>query len=249
MTKYTINKVFEKALPSNIWKIELDSIQPIIAVETRNMDTTEASFHAFDLTGNCLMSPCQADGKEWTLDSVQDGQLILKRIGEHTPIQEGIKIINIERNEVVFTSYEFILLDVYCGFVHARHRSISSGETIAINIHSGKYSPALEHKFEICLNKIQYPITYSPIPQFLKNEDSTGPLWLSKCGQIYLWCYHQKTASGFDLILAISDLNRLLDKQVILNNMNKMIPQPYFQLERQVFFMTFNKREIVSYLV
>jgi hypothetical protein len=49
--------------------------------------------------------------------------------------------------------------------------------------------------------------------------------------------------------LATSNLNQILDQQVILKDMEKMIPQPYFQLGNQVFFMSFNKREIVSYLV
>ena len=249
MTKYTINKVFEKALASNIWKIEVDPMQPLIAVETRDMDSTEATFQVFDLEGNCRMSPCQADGKEWTLDSIQDGHLILKRVGEHTPIQEGIQIIDSSLNKTVFTSYEFILLDVFFRKVHARHRSIASGETIAIDILTGQYSPSPDNKFEICPNKIQYPITYQTKPHFLASEEIEGPIWLSKCATHYLWCYHQANADGYSLILALSDLNRLLDRQVILSQMGKMIPQPYFQMDRQLFFMTFDKREIVSYLV
>ena len=249
MTKYTIKKVFEKAFPTNIWKIEIDTLQSLIAVETRDQESTVASFLAFDFAGNCLMSPCKADGKEWTLDSVQNGHLVLKRIGEHTPIQEGIQIIRIRDNEVVFNSYEFVLLDVYHGFVHARHRSISSGESIVVNLITGTYAPASDQQFDYAPNKLQYPIPYPKKPKFLQDEGLTGPLWLSKCGENYLWCYHQEHNGQFDLILSTSDLNQLLDKQVILQQMDKMIPQPYFQIGNQIFFMSYNKQEIVSYLV
>ena len=249
MTKYTINKIFEKAFPTNIWKIEIDSNKPYVAVETRDVETTLASFFVFDFEGNCLMSPCQADGKEWTLDSIQDGYMILKRIGEQTPVQEGIQIIQILNNEVIFHSYEFVLLDVFSGFIHARHRSISSGESIAIDIHNGEYSSSAERIFDMASNKVQYPVTYQQTPRFLKHEHTVGPLWLSKCGHHFLWCYHKKNKDRFDLCLATSNLNQILDQQVILKDMEKMIPQPYFQLGNQVFFMSFNKREIVSYLV
>ena len=249
MTKYTINKIFEKAFPTNIWKIEVDALQPYLAVETRDVETTVASFFVFDFEGNCLMSPCQADGKEWTLDSIQDGFMILKRVGEQSPVKEGIQIIQILNNEVIFHSYEFILIDVYKNYIHARHRSISSGESLAIDIRTGEYSSAAEHSFDMACNKVQYPVTYSQIPRFLKQEYKSGPLWLSKCGQHFLWCYHKQNKDRYDLCLATSNLNQILDQQVILKDMEKMIPQPYFQLGNQVFFMSFNKREIVSYLV
>ncbi len=249
MTKYTINKIFEKAFPTNIWKIEIDSVKPYVAIETRDVETTLASFFVFDFEGNCLMSPCQADGKEWTLDSIQNGYLILKRIGEQTPVQEGIQIIQIHNNEIIFSSYEFVLLDVFKDYIHARHRSISSGESIAINIKNGEYSSANDIQFDMACNKVQYPVTYQQTPRFLKHEHNIGPLWLSKCGHHFLWCYHKQKNDHFDLCLATSNLNQILDQQVILHDMEKMIPQPYFQLGSQVFFMSFNKREIVSYLV
>ena len=249
MTKYTINKAFEKTLPTNIWKIEVDAIQALIAIETRNLDGSEALFHVFNFQGECVMSSFKSEGKEWTLDSLQDGFLILKRVGEHTPIQEGIQIINSKTQERVFTSYEFILLDVYCHKIHARHRSISSGETISIEISTGKYSPSQEHNFKLCPNRVQYPITYTKVPEFLQNINIEGPLWLNKIGAHYIWSFHEKSEEKHKLILAISDLNQLLDKLVILEDMDRMIPQPYFQIENQVFFMSFNKREIISYLL
>jgi len=249
MTKYTINKIFERSFPANIWKIEIDPVQSLVAVETRDVDSTVASFSVFDFTGKVVKAPCTAEAKEWTLDAIQDGFLILKRIGEHRPIQEGIQIIEIATEQVVFSSYEFILLDVFEDVVHARHRSISSGETILIDIRTGKYAPASDRNFRFASNKIQYPLTYPNKPEFLSNEAIEGPLWLSKCCQHYIWCYHVRNKDNLNLILTLSDLNHKLDRQVIMENMDKLIPQPYFQIDKQLFFMSFNKRDIISYLV
>lgn len=249
MTKYTINKVFEKAFHSNIWKIEVDSKQALIAIETRDLGSTIASFHIFNFQGEPIMTPCIAESKEWTLDSIQNAKLILKRVGEHTPIQEGIKIIDIYTNKEIFQSYEYILLDVFCEYIHARHRSILTGESYLIAIKSGEIKISKNLNLEICLNKIQYPVTYPHTPSFLMEEQITGPLWLCKLEEQYLWCYHQENQQEFNLVLALSNLNQLLAKQVVLIAMDKMIPQPYFKIENQVFLMSFNKREIISYLV
>lgn len=249
MTKYTINKVFERSFPANIWKIEIDPVQSLVAVETRDVDSTIASFSVFDFDGKIIKAPCTAEAKEWTLDAIQDGYLILKRIGEHNPTQEGIQIIEIATERIVYSSYEYILLDVYEGIIHARHRSISGGETIVIDIKTGQQSRAIDKNFQFANNKILYPITYPTKPDFLSHEQIEGPLWLSKCCQHYVWCYHVRNEDNLNLILTLSDLNHKLDRQVIIEDMDKLIPQPYFQIDRQLFFMSFNKRNIISYLV
>ena len=248
MTKYTINKVFERSFPANIWKIEIDPVQPLIAVETAISIAPWLPFRC-STSRKHRKAPCKAEAKEWTLDAIQDGHLILKRIGEHTPIQEGIQIIHIQTEQVIFSSYEFILLDVYDKVVQARHRSITSGETIAIDIYSGTYAPLSDRQLKFVCNKIQYPNTYTGKPLFLAQESITGPIWLSTYKHHYIWCYHVENGDNFNLILTLSDLNHSHDRQVIMENMDKMIPQPYFQIGPQLFFMSFNKREIIAYLV
>jgi len=249
MTKYTTKKVFEKTFSSNIWKIEVDSVSSLIAVETRDLDTTLAEFHVFDLQGNCILSSYSAQEREWTLDSIQNGHLILKKIGENVPIQEGIQIICIQNKQIILTSYDYVLIDVYQDVIHARHRNISAGATVEINILTGSMVPAKDQEFQFALNKIQFPIAYQKVPEFLKPESIIEPLWVSKCGPHYLWCYHKEIDEKFNVIFTLSDLNQILDSKVILQGMEKMIPQPYFQIEQQFFLMSYNKRKIISYLV
>lgn len=164
-------------------------------------------------------------------------------------MQEGIQIICIKTKEVILLSYDYVLLDVYQDFIHARHRNIASGPSVEIDILTGNIEPLQNRKFQFSLNKIQFPIASQYIPEFLKTEPIIEPLWLSKCGEQYLWCYHKKTDEKFNVIFTLSDLNQILDCKVILEGMEKMIPQPYFQIEKQLFLMSYNKRKIISYLV
>lgn len=249
MTKDTINKVFQKAFHSNIWKIEIDSEQSLIATETRDTDTTNPSFYVFDFLGNDRMSPLETNEKEWTLDSIQNGHIVLKCVGEHTPVQEGVQIIRAEDQHVVYFSHQQVLVDTFKNFIVVRHRNIVSGGLLRIDLSSGKTSPYEKSAAILPHNAVRYPVSYPKTPPFLKEDTITRPLWLAKTNDRFIWCHHHRVANTFNLILTLTDLNHILDQQVILSEMEKMIPQPYFQLGNQIFFMSFNKREIMSFLV
>lgn len=249
MTKDTINKVFQKAFQSNIWKIEVDAYQPLLAIETRDPSNTMPQFNVIDVQGNDIMPARALNEKEWTLDSIQNGHLIIKSVGEHTPVREGIQIIRAEDNEVIYLSHELVLIDVFKDCILARHRNIASGEQLKIDLRTGETEPSLDANLPLASNAVLYPLAYPKTPSFLQQANIEGPLWINKVGENFFWCYHQKIEGGFNLTLTLSDLNHILDQKVILSGIEKMVPQPYFQLENQIFFMSFNKREIVSFLV
>lgn len=250
MTKDTINKVFQKAFQSNIWKIEVDAYQPLLAIETRDPSSTMPQFYVIDAQGNDIMQPQALPEKEWTLDSIQKGHLIIKSVGEHTPVREGIQVIRAEDNKIIYLSHEHVLIDVFKDTILARHRNIASGEQLQIDLCTGQTAPLLVgSNLPLASNAVLYPLPYPKTPSFLQQAGVEGPLWLNKVGENFFWCYHQKTKGGFNLILTLSDLNHILDQKVILADIEKMVPQPYFQSGNQIFFMSSNKREIVSYLV
>lgn len=249
MTKDTINKVFQKAFQSNIWKIEMDTEQHQLAIETRDTDTTIPTFYAIDFKGTALMHPLIMEEKEWTLDGIQNGFIVLKCVGEHTPIQEGVQVRRISDGQNTYFSREHILVDTFAHCIIVRHRNIASGQLWKIALDTGQSEPFTESETPPTVHTVNYPIPYKDTPAFFENTPFERPLWLSKVENNYLWCYHQVTENGFDLILTKSDLNQILDQQVILSGMEKMIPQPYFQLGNQIFFMTYNKRKIIAFLV
>lgn len=252
MFKNTINKVFQKEFPYNIWKIEVDTFRHYLGIEIRDEQTMIPQYTVLDLDGKIVLENYSPSEKDWMMEGIQKGFVILKKVGENTPIKAGISVVHSNSGQEVFTTYEYQLLDVYEDYIKVRNRSVLSGHEQFMRIEDGSVHSQLDSQgILLSPNDLVFPIVYDRRPTFLAEENITDALWLSKAdAERYLWCYHDQHKSGnYLLILTLSDLNQVLHQEVILDNMEKMIPQPYFQVGQQLFFLSQNKQEIVSYLV
>lgn len=250
MFKNTIKKAFQKDFIENIWKIEVNGYQEEIAVEIRDSQTTMPSYHILRFEDGSEKMQYSPDEKEWTMEGIQKDYLILKKVGEQTPTKEGIQIINTKTQKPVLISYEYVLLDVVEDYLHVRHRQFTSGGEQLIAIKTGEVfalNDATVRSYP--KNRVCFPLTYDNPPDFLSDDDKRQDLWISKLSNAYLWCYHTRCSSGYDLHIAVSDLESIHDEVVVQSGIAKMFPQPYFQVGNQLFFMADNKHEIVSYLV
>lgn len=250
MIKYTINKSFEKVFDDPIWKLEVDSTYNCIAVETRNQETTLPSFSVITFDGDNVLYDFQVESKEWTLEAIQGDYLILKKYGSSSPVQAGIRVIHIPSKECICDFMEYVLKEVYQGYIYAIHRSIPAGLNFYINIQTGDIT---NHLSDITYpsNEINLPISYQgSLPKFMNEIDYVDQIWLQPLIQDhFLWSYHTGTHSNFNLNLTLSSKNKLFDSKVILKGITKLIPQPYFSVKEHIFFLSSNKKEITTYLV
>ncbi|WP_437918186.1 hypothetical protein [Sphingobacterium sp. LRF_L2] len=249
MNKYTIYKAFEKKFPLSIWKIVVDAKAQMIAVELRDTDTTSPTFYVFDFSGNGLVENLKVEEKEWTLEALQHNTLILKRVGDNVPLREGILLLNFE-GAVRYLSHEYIWVDTFLDFIKVRPRTIQYGFEEYINIFHAKKMIEKSNIVEEYCRSIKMPIPYTgDLPSHLKNVTIVDTAWVSRSENKLIWSYHTKDNSNYRLNLCVTDASNLLYENTLLNDMPKMIPQPYFQIENQIFLMSYNKQEIVSYLV
>ncbi|MFZ4862945.1 hypothetical protein ACL9RF_12245 [Sphingobacterium sp. Mn56C] len=250
MTKDTIIKVFEKSFPFPIWKIEVDSLQNSLAIEFRDSETTIPSFAVLDFRGQEKCAPFVADEKEWTLAAIQGDYLILKRFGTSSPIQAGIQIIHISTGRIIKTLMEYVLQEVYQDFIRANHRAVPSGMPVCIAIATGDTQYAGRETFKLPHSAVHYPIAYQGfVPAFIQELGFTDQLWLQPYGDLFIWSYHKEMDSTYQLHLCISDKTQRLDEKVILMDLKRLIPQPYFQVQEYIFFLSNTKVEIKAYLV
>lgn len=255
MFKNTINKAFQKEFDQIIWKIEIDTQRQWTAVETRDPDSTIPTFHLLDFSGKEQAVAFTPNEKRWTMDSVQDGKVILKMLGDTQPVQEGIIVLDCSgRDHVlmpVWTSYAYILHEVHNGYLEMRPRGISQGMSTYLSLDSLTIvsTSQVQQKLSAPPFHISFPIPCPKVPVFLPSEDIHDQLWVSPIDDRLIWCYHHLAEGKYTLILGLSDDKALLDRQVIFAHLPKMLPQPYFQVGHQLFFLSYNKREIISYLV
>ncbi|KGE15907.1 hypothetical protein [Sphingobacterium deserti] len=249
MTKYTIYKAFEKKFPYQIWKIVVDEEKKQIAVELRDMETTQGYVCVLDFDGQILLPSTAMDDKEWTLDAIKHETLILKKIGDTLPVKEGICLLDLN-GEMRYLSHQYIWLDTLSDHVKVRHRSIQSNFEEYIDIKTGKLAIGKQDFRVGDGSSIKIPIPYSgKLPDQLQHIEHIDYVWLSRAGEKLLWTYHKKHGDLYHLNLCVTDTSNLFYEKLLLEDMQKMIPQPYFQLGNQIFLMSYNKQEIVSYLV
>jgi len=238
-------------MSANIWKIEVDDQQQYLALETREKGTTEAFISVFRFDGTPVLLNYPLDERDWSLDSLQASFVIFKKVGENTPTKEGVLVYDFIQGREVLRTYEYHLVDVFKGFLKVKHRMFASGMETYFALNTGTLDPDVSPGLlSLPKNHIIYPLAFTAQkPLFLESLEIDGELWMSRTDRNYLWCYHRKAEIGYELILCISDLNHILAKEVILGDLEKKIPQPFFQVGDQLFLMSYNKQEIVSYLV
>lgn len=250
MTKYTIKKIFERNFNLPIWKIEVDCKENLLAIECRNPESTVPSFFVLDFEGTMHSKEIIPDEKEWTLEAVQNDFIILKKYGSSSPIQPGVQIIHSQSGLVIANYPEYVLQDVYQDYILATHRSIPAGLSFYISIKDGSVSNLKPQEFQLPFTNVHYPIPYhGKLPSFVKELSFEDQIWLQPYKENFLWSYHTKQSNGYALHLSLSSKNQIIDSKVILNNLSRLIPQPYFTVKEYIFFLTNTKQEIATYLV
>ena len=250
MTKYTINKLFEKEFPHVVWKIEVDSEKNFLSIECRNPENTLPYFHVLTFDGVVLLDNYAVHEKEWTIAAIQDRFLILKKYGSASPIQPGIIIIDVYTRAIVCRYDEYIYEDTYENYLIARHRTIPSGLTYYLEIKSGEIGTIKPFKLILPENHLRLPIPYNgKMPIFMESIDFVDQIWLQKHNQNFLWSYHSKNNKCYQLNLILSTNSEIIDQKMILDGMVKLIPQPYFMVKDYIFFLSSNKMKITTYLV
>ncbi|PRD55954.1 hypothetical protein [Sphingobacterium gobiense] len=248
MTKYTTFKAFEKNFPYQIWKIVADASTRQIAVELRDAKSTCAILYVIDFEGKEILKHKQIDEKEWTLEAIQHHTIVLKRVGDTQPVKEGILFLDMQ-GAPRHLWQEYTWIDTYCDVVKVRHRNFQSGFEEYIDIEALKKTSNPGRAQEYC-SVIKMPVPYTGVlPPYLQNAVIQDLPWISRAADRILWSYHTKENELYYLNLSVADKSDLLWTQCLLSDMPKMIPQPYFQIENQLFLMSYNKRKIVSYLV
>ncbi len=250
MNKYTINKAFEKHFPFPIWKIEVDCSNNCLAIEYRDPADTRPSFSVINFEGENILENYTASEKEWTLEAIQGDFLIFKRFGASSPIQPGIEVLHIPSQSIVFSYREYVLKEVYTEGLKAVHRSIPSGIEYYIELKSGAVRTTAGEIFQVPHSTITYPISFQgKLPHFITSLPFEDQIWLQTYQEIFIWSYHKKRNDSYELHLTLSTRNEILDSKIILKGLDRLIPQPYFQVKRHIFFLSNTKQEIATYLV
>src|SRR5690606_27368344 len=87
------------------------------------------------------------------------------------------------------------------------------------------------------------------LPECLAGYPVHGDLFYCQIGPKQLWAFHEARQGSYRVRMVITSGLTVLADQIILPELAKMTPELFFMIGQQVFIISDNKREIVSYLV
>lgn len=250
MSKYTISNAFSQTFRFPIWKIEIDETSKLIAIECRDPENTLPYITVMDFQGMRYLDHFMVPEKEWTLAAIQDQVVILKKIAENSPISPGVWMLYYKNPNNTYLYHQYQYLGLTNGYVHIRPQHITSGFEQYFSLLSNKILSAIPEEIKPLENQLVFPMEFNAQkPDFLQHITNNEDLWISKCNDHFLWSFHERQDEKYHVRLLLSDKKQVFDETIIISNLNLKLIQIYFQVGCQIFLLTHNKQEFVSYLV
>ncbi len=252
MDKYTLKTAFRKSFLGLVWRIEADTDAGLLAIETRDQDTGKPLFSAIDYqTGRSPVYEKPYGDRNWTLAATTDRKLILRAMGQDGPNAAGIACIDAITGNLLWEQFAYAFVGLAHGRLVVRHRNFAGGyeqhlDPVDGNLTQKKTSPIKPSAPEIVL-----PQRYvGDMPPFLKSYSVHGEVFHYPIGERVAWAFHETPPEeGFAVRLVVSEGTQAVAEKVVLSGLTKMIPELFFAIANQLFFLGDNKREIASYLV
>ena len=251
MDKYTLKTAFKKSFLGIVWRIEVDTAENLIAVETRNQDSGAPAFSTFDYrTGRSFIQEQPYGDRNWTLAGTADRKLIIRAYGTSSPEGAGIACMDAQSGVVLWEQFSYNLIHVAPTQIAVRHRNFAAGYEQYLDIQTGNLTPFNTSADKPTEPKLVLPQQYNgDLPEVLENFKVHGDIFYSSIGTKKAWAFHEKEEAGYRVRLVITSGITLLSDQVILSGLPALTWELFFVIGQHLFFIGNNKREIVSYLV
>lgn len=251
MTNQEISKAFNLIFTYPIWRVEIDAKNKLIAIETRNPEDTFPYFNVITFEGTYVLQDFKAITREWVLGGIQCKKLILKKISNNSPIDAGIQIIDCFNPQYQETWFNYVFINLVDQGLIIRPKTVVQGLELFLNIQS----MSIESKNLITIkpysSQLVYPIIYNgEIPLFLKDFPIDGDIWINSVNDYFIWAFYEKQKNNrYQIRLVQSTREMFIESILAVSGLELKLFNIYFLIHRQIFLLTDNKREFVSYLV
>ncbi len=250
--KYILKPFLKEKFNSIIWKIEIDTQNCILAIETRDVENREAYYSAFDFEkGEVLFKEVKVeDGWRWGLDRLSKGIVFLHSyVTDQSPEHKGIIALNKSGN-IEWQHFNKTLHDVsneglivYDPKMQPRWLELAdagTGQILKSNIKA----------YQVPDREILVPdaITDKQLHPLLPDE-TAGPIYFISYNGKSCYAYHLRVKENFLQQLLITQDDKVLVRENLTPVIQKLNPEAFFISRNNLFCIRDEKREIVSYLV
>ncbi len=252
MDKYTLKTIFAKSFSGVIWRIEADTAAKTLAIESRSPEGGLPAFSVIRYTDGYSWVHERAYGdRQWTMAGIAEGCLLLRAMGQREPNAPGIACLSCTSGETRWENFSHTFMAMQAGSIYARPRNIASGYDAYLDILTGQ---AMDSPHTVTKppsqSEILLPTPTTNLPDAIATSHCVvGTVFHFPFGDKDGWAFHVRQDDGFAVKLFITQQLDLLETRTLMTGLEKMVPEIFFVIDRQLFFIGGNKQEIVSYLV
>ncbi len=252
MDKYTLKTIFQKSFSGLIWRIEADTSHGTLAIESRDPGSGIPYFSVIGYAdGQIYAFEQQYGDRSWTLAGINNGYVLLRVFGQQEPNGSGIACLCARTGVLLWEKFNYVFISLDEHAIRARPQHISGGYQTHLSYKDGNPLtdlPASEVRPLTPEIAIPEHVT-AETAGIVLNHTIVGPIHHHRFGERDAWAFHTPQGDVFNVELRVTQQGKILESKIIISGLTKLLPEIFFAINRQLFFIDSNKQKIVSYLV
>ncbi|QNL49879.1 DUF4905 domain-containing protein [Olivibacter sp. SDN3] len=248
-----MEKAFDHIFAGAIWKMDIHEIAELLAIEWRDSSGQPHFAVIHYPSGRLLFDEVTYGNRWWTLAAVTAQHLLL----QHYPspdqaVTQGLVAIDIHKKDVVWEVFNYQFQELAASGIVVKQLAGVGKHMSVVDEHSGAIVAAKAERNQ--LNSLPRNIHYAlPTPRTpslpLTTTKVVGPYFLLEKGTREFWAFHEQKEKGYRVRFAVIVHGQILFNEIMIDNLSYLLPELFFMVGEQLFFIRNNKREIASYFV
>lgn len=251
--KYRLNSAFSKVFSGRIWRIKTDESAQLLAIETRDRNNGQPFFSVIHYpSGQVLLNEQTYGDRWWTLAAIAGERLLLQTMSTDGPQTHGLTALHSRTGETAWEGFQYRFLAVTAKGVAVQHRNVSGGPPSLLNILSGARIDTTvtdETLYPVPVHVTLPRACTEPPPAWLSAYPAEGPLFHTSNHDRDIFVFHERQQDAFALRILIFSGETVLYNQVIADSFEKILYEPFFILDNQLFAVSHQDDTIISYFV
>ncbi|MEH6305880.1 DUF4905 domain-containing protein [Olivibacter sp. CPCC 100613] len=247
-----MTEVFAHKYDGAIWKMELNETAALLAIEWRDQDGLPYFSVIHYPSGRLLADRIQYGDRWWTLAGVHHHQLLLQHYPQPNIGQtQGLVAIDIDSEKVSWELFNVQFIELVQEGIAVKQRFDNVQTVSLVDPSSGSMlkDRQLLNELAPLFRNIRSAAPAPPSSLFPFTSTQVGPYFFLENKEKEFWAYHEKNGDKLRVILTIVQAGVIQHRECIIDHLDYLLPEVFFMVDQQLFFVRNNKREIVSYFV
>ncbi|GAA4792367.1 hypothetical protein GCM10023231_20560 [Olivibacter ginsenosidimutans] len=249
-----MTEAFSHRFDGLIWKMDIYEPAELLALEWRTTEGIPRFSVIHYSSGQLLADAISYGDRWWTLAAVTAHQVLLHHYPQPNQGQtSALAALSIDTGKILWERFNLQFQELLMEGIAVKQGFMGANDISVLDSYTGhtRISRTKLEKLRPLQRSIQVaqPTTDTPTIPLLAHTALAGPYFRATSGTREFWAYHVHQEKGFRLLLSVFDAGKIIFNECIVDQLHQLLPETFFLVNQQLFFIRNNKQEIVSYFV